>query len=88
MFHLNQLLPYEGEIKTVKLDFDPIRSGRLFGTITDLEGNKYDLQGCCGGHLMMRPYVDDYFTSTLPPGSWRGVQSAQWVPYKYEVVAE
>jgi len=84
MFYMTSLSPYEGEIKTLRFKFDPIATGRIFGALEDAEGRRWDARGCAGGCLLLRPYVDDYFTSTRT--GWSGIHTDKWIPYRYEVV--
>lgn len=86
MFRLTSLTPYDGPIETVKLNFHPLKRINICAPITDIEGKKWDCHGVWGKHLLLRPYVDDYFTSTLPSDFYEGIQSAHWVPYLYEVM--
>lgn len=84
MFRLTTLTPYEGKIESVRLGYDPIRRGQVIGTVTDLDGQKWDMGGFCGGYILLRPYADDFFTSTQT-GGWSGLQEASWKPYAYTV---
>jgi len=91
MFFFSSLSPYRGEIKTLRFDYNPIRSGRL-GTHTDLDGNKWDVNG-------LQTVKGEYYIIARPASKYMGTNSIEnidqtyswnpmrtWIPYKVEIV--
>lgn len=69
----------------VRFSFDPIKTGRIFGPLTDVNGQKWDANGCSGGRILLRP-DDGLSYNTSSDGNC--IISRYWRSHSYEVVAQ
>jgi hypothetical protein len=81
MFRLSTMQPCEiqGTIKVAKRTYQ-------FGTITDIEGNQWDVNGYIGDTVLAVPLsgLHPYYSDTS--GASYGLVQQSWKPYKLEIV--
>jgi hypothetical protein len=89
MFNMSWTTPHKGEIRAIRLTYNPIKIMHPFGPLTDADGNVWDMRGIQGSKdgilLLLRPCSnDDLWWDTshnANPSGWR-----TWVPYRVEVI--
>lgn len=88
MFRMQGMVPYDGEVKTLKLKRDPFRYG--MGYYEDINGVKWDVNAVVSldkdnRYVCARPVQGSYY-GTGTYDSCAGFH--EWPPYRVEVVTE
>lgn len=74
--------------ETLELTFDPIKTGSIFCTVTDIHGVRWSLQGQIGDKVFAcREYETGSFNSTCSDAMDQGY-NVTWRAHPYRVVEE
>jgi len=89
MFFFSSLTPYRGEIKTLRFDYNPLKSGRL-GIHKDLDGNEWDVTGLQtvdgNPHIIARPLWQAKEAGAYSTATNDYNRGGRWIPYRVEIV--